>query len=713
MRLPKMRRAVARHVGASIAALTFLGIVLAVVIIVLFSSLIERHAAMGQSVRENALWAAYQADREASRLLESLARHDLDAAQLHYDILYSRVKLIGSGQYAVNFDSRSKVGLNALILAKAVLDMADTMDLLRVDPDVFPARRQTLFTQASRVRDAGGELIISANTAISEMKVAERAEEHRAYWNLGGAVVVLTAILILMIGLLGLQVTQISRAGRKLELLSRKTQRTAEAALAANRAKSIFLATMSHEIRTPLNGIVGMAELMSSTDLNTEQRQHLRAIGSSAGLLLDIISDVLDFSKLEATEIQIERRPHALPALEQAVVDVIGARASAAGLAFSVHLPAVTATIDAGRLRQVLINLAGNAIKFTPQGGTVSIQGTLAGETLRVEVIDSGPGISAEAQAKLFREFSQVDGSNTRTHGGTGLGLAISKRMMVAMGGRIGVISAPGQGSTFWLDLPAGPIEPLGQEATEAEGALEPKRLAGRALVVEDNAINRQVAGGMLRNLGLSVDFAENGRDAVEMVARNPPDIVVMDMQMPVMDGLDATRAIRASGYRRPIVGLTANAFTTDRQACLAAGMDDFLAKPVTRDKLLRVLEQQLGCATPGAPASPVEGLENGTPVVDEDYRRMMIDEFGADEFAALAERFLADAEGLVAEVRSAQASADPAAYDAALHRLKGSALTLGFNALAHTASTLREALPRDAAELGALDTEIERARAA
>ncbi len=207
----------------------------------------------------------------------------------------------------------------------------------------------------------------------------------------------------------------------------------------------------------------------------------------------------------------------------KAIVDVIGARASAAGLAFSVQLPPVTASIDAGRLRQVLINLAGNAIKFTPQGGTVSIRGTLAGETLRVEVTDTGPGISAEAQTKLFREFSQVDGSNTRTHGGTGLGLAISKRMMEAMGGQIGVVSAPGAGSTFWVELPAGPIAPLSAETTTAAGAAEPIRLTGRVLVVEDNPTNRQVAGGLLRNMGLHVDFAENGKDAVDMVARNPP----------------------------------------------------------------------------------------------------------------------------------------------------------------------------------------------
>ncbi len=183
---------------------------------------------------------------------------------------------------------------------------------------------------------------------------------------------------------------------------------------------------------------------------------------------------------------------------------------------------------------------------------------------------------------------------------------------------------------------------------------------------------------------------------------------------MPVMDGLDATRTIRAAGYSRPIVGLTANAFTTDREACLNAGMDDFLAKPVTREKLRRVLEQQLAAQRSEVETvDAVEAAQDAPPVVDEDYRRMMIDEFGADEFAELAERFLADALVLVAEVRSAQAAEDPEAYDAALHRLKGSALTVGFNALAHTANALRAALPQDATDLAALDTELERARAA
>lgn len=714
MALIRPQRQVSRSVGLSILALTALSFVLAGTIIVMFLALIERHNATEQSVRENALWAAYQADREASRLVESLSRHDLEATQTHYDILYSRVSLIGSGQYAVSFTAQSQVGRKAMLLADSVFGMVETMDLLRSRPELFSGRRLSLLQQASAARLASADLIMTANAAISESKVHERAEEQAAYWNLGLAVVILTAALIAMIGLLAIQIVQASRAGRKLEMLSRKSERTAEAALAASRAKSVFLATMSHEIRTPLNGILGMAELLSSTPLSADQRQSLRAIRTSADLLLDVISDVLDYSKLEATGVQIERAPHDLRALGLALHDILGGRAAAAGLAFTVELPALEAHIDAGRLRQVLINLAGNAIKFTPQGGVVSITGRVLDDRLRVEVSDTGPGISGAAQAHLFKEFSQVDGSNTRTHGGTGLGLAISKRLMEAMGGQIGVTSEIGKGSLFWVELPAGPMTPVERLGEPRQGGTQGSRFTGRALVVEDNAINRQVAGGFLRNLGLEVEFAEHGQEALDIVARNPPDLVLMDMQMPVMDGLDATRHLRASGFSRPIIGLTANAFTTDREACLAAGMDRFIAKPATRDKLATVLATLLTAAPPEEDQGTEEAAEETSrPVVDAEYRRMLIDEFGAEDFAELARRFLSDAPGLVAEARRASATADTHAYDAALHRLKGAALTVGFNALAQRAQELRVGPPADGTALAALDDEIDRARAA
>lgn len=714
MALIRPQRQVSRSVGLSILALTALSFVLAGTIIVMFLALIERHNATEQSVRENALWAAYQADREASRLVESLSRHDLEATQTHYDILYSRVSLIGSGQYAVSFTAQSQVGRKAMLLADSVFGMVETMDLLRSRPELFSGRRLSLLQQASAARLASADLIMTANAAISESKVHERAEEQAAYWNLGLAVVILTGVLIAMIGLLAVQIVQASRAGRKLEMLTRKSERTAEAALAASRAKSVFLATMSHEIRTPLNGIVGMAELLSGTPLGADQRQSLRAIRTSADLLLDVISDVLDYSKLEATGVQIERGPHDLRALALALHDVLGGRAAAAGLAFTVDLPALEVQIDAGRLRQVLINLAGNAIKFTPQGGVVSITGRVLDERLRVEVSDTGPGISGAAQAHLFKEFSQVDGSNTRTHGGTGLGLAISKRLMEAMGGRIGVISEIGQGSLFWVDLPAGPVAPADSLAEPRKSVVAALRFTGRALVVEDNEINRQVAGGLLRNLGLDVDFAQNGQEALDLVAGNPPDLVLMDMQMPVMDGLDATRHLRASGFSGPIIGLTANAFTADREACLAAGMDSFLAKPATRDKLAAAVAPLLQAAPRGEkPGTQDAAADVSSPVVDVEYRQMLIDEFGAEDFARLSQGFLSDAPGLVAEARRAGASADTVAYDAALHRLKGAALTVGFNALAQRAQDLRAAAPADGAALAALDEEIARARAA
>ena len=378
-----------------------------------------------------------------------------------------------------------------------------------------------------------------------------------------------------------------------------------EAAETANRAKSTFLANMSHELRTPMNAIIGMTYMLGRGNIDASQRDKLDKVSNAANHLLNLLNDILDLSKIDAEKMTLEKTPFSIGKLVANLDSLLVAKVGTAGMRLSYEVAPQLAKRellgDPLRLQQVLLNLVGNAIKFTEKGKvTLAISeraGTADALTLDFAVRDQGIGIAPEAQARIFNPFEQADGSTTRKFGGTGLGLPISSRLIRLMGGEIHLNSTLGVGSTFsfTITLPlARPLATLAPVNTEISGAEAERRLrsdfaGSRILVAEDDWVNQEVAIELLREvLGFTVDIAGDGSQAIERLQKGRYDLVLMDMQMPVMDGLEATRCIRAMPEyaELPIVAMTANAFAEDQALCLDAGMDDFLPKPVNADKL-------------------------------------------------------------------------------------------------------------------------------
>jgi len=362
---------------------------------------------------------------------------------------------------------------------------------------------------------------------------------------------------------------------------------------AASRLKSTFLATMSHEIRTPMNGVLGTGRALLDTSLDDEQQELTETLMSSGEGLLTILNSILDFSRLEAGEVPVESVPLPLAMLLSDVVRLFmePAREGQVELVSDLQINGVGwVSGDPTRIRQMLNNLVGNAIKFTPRGGRVTVSLSLDDASrYRFVVSDTGPGIPADKQATLFEPFVQADASTTRQHGGTGLGLAICRRLAERMGGEIGVDSVPGAGCSFWFVLPLPEADPITLHDAGTP-QLQPLPIGARILVVEDNAVNQLVIRRLLAKLGdLEVTLVPNGAEAVEQVSSAPWDLVLMDCYMPVMDGFAATRAIRAlpsAAASIPIIALTASATSDDRRDIRAAGMDAIVAKPIDPDTL-------------------------------------------------------------------------------------------------------------------------------
>jgi signal transduction histidine kinase/DNA-binding NarL/FixJ family response regulator len=494
------------------------------------------------------------------------------------------------------------------------------------------------------------------------------------------------ALVIILAGLITMTfVRRINQANQRLEQAVDEMRAAKDEAERASRAKSEFVSRMSHELRTPLNAIIGFADLLEAEPLSPSHKSYVGLINSSGRHLMELINAVLDHAKIEAGGLTLEKIAFDFSATIESVKNIIAERATSKGLDFvasiSPDLPKFVLG-DPTRLRQVLINLLVNAIKFTEQG---SVELRVAPEDGRIffSIRDSGIGMDDEALARLFQAFSQGDDSITRKYGGTGLGLLISKELIQAMGGVIEVESAPGVGTCFWFWLPLQvapePSKAPAMGRTTLAGAPSLASLVqGRILLVDDNRVNQQLAAAMLDRLGLAHDGADNGAAALRRLNDTHYALVLMDMEMPEMDGITATRHIREREERNgtprmPIVAMTANALREDRERCLAAGMDGYIAKPVSRKALQDELYRLFGESS-AAPAkvtdAPGRNESMNKPVFDQAAALAMIGDEGV--LREVAAMFVAGAPTQVQELEAALAACDGLALKRGAHTLKG-----------------------------------------